>query len=80
MSKSGDLDWPPRSPDLTPPDFFLWGYLKLEVYVNKPRTVEELKDNTREEIAAIPAEMLTKTIFAFLCNSKAGADLLLYTY
>jgi hypothetical protein len=20
--------WPPRSPDLSPPDFFLWGYLK----------------------------------------------------
>ena len=57
MSKSGDLNWPPRSPDLTPPDFFLWGYLKSKVYVNKPRTVAELKDNIREEIAAIPAEM-----------------------
>ena len=58
MSKSGDLDWPPRTPDWTPPDFFLWGYLKSKVYVNKPRTVEELKDNIREEIEAIPAEML----------------------
>ena len=36
------------------PDFFLWGYLKSKVYVNKPRTVEE--------IAAIPAEMLAKTM------------------
>ena len=62
MSKSGDLDWPPRSPDLTPPDFFLWGYLKPKVYVNKPRTVEELKDNIGEEITAIPAEMLAKTM------------------
>ena len=62
MSKSGDLDWPPRSPDLTPPDFFLWGYLKSKVYVNKPRTVEELKENIREEIAAIPAEMLAAKI------------------
>ena len=26
------------------------------------RTVEELKDNIREEIAAIPAEMLAKTM------------------
>ena len=62
MSKSGDLDWPPRSPDLTPADFFLWGYLKSKVYVNKPRTVEELKDNIREEIAAILAEILAKTM------------------
>jgi len=26
--------WPPRSPDLTPPDHFLWGYLKGRVYRN----------------------------------------------
>ena len=48
--------------DLTPPDFFLWGYLKSKVYVNKPRIVAELKDNIREEIAAIPTEMLAKTM------------------
>ena len=36
--------------------------LKSKVYVNKPRTVEELKDNIHEEIAAIPAEMLGKTM------------------
>ena len=23
-----DVEWPPRSPDLTPCDFFLWGYLR----------------------------------------------------
>jgi len=28
--------WPPRSPDLTPPDYFLWAYLKGRVYRNKP--------------------------------------------
>ena len=56
MSKCDDLDWPPRSPDLTPPDLFLWGYLKSKVYVNKPRTVEELKDNIRQEIATIVGE------------------------
>lgn len=62
MSKNGDFDWPPRSPDLTPPDFFLWGYLKSKVYVNKPKTLEELKTNIRQEIAAIPVEMLKKTM------------------
>src|SRR5258705_4541833 len=31
--------WPPRSPDLSPPDFFLWGMLKGTVYGNKPRTL-----------------------------------------
>ena len=39
--------WPPRSPDLTPPDYFLWGYLKGRVYLNKPRTIGALKANHR---------------------------------
>ena len=26
--------WPPRSPDLTPPDFFFWGVAKSNVYKN----------------------------------------------
>ncbi|GFT47998.1 DUF4817 domain-containing protein [Trichonephila clavipes] len=28
--------WPPRSPDLTPADFWLWGYLKSRVYLSGP--------------------------------------------
>ena len=37
--------WPTRSPDLTPPDYFLWGYLNWRVYRNKPRTIDDLKAN-----------------------------------
>jgi hypothetical protein len=32
--RDGPIAWPPRSPDLTPLDFFLWGYLKSKVYCN----------------------------------------------
>jgi len=42
--------WPPRSPDLTPSDCFLWGYLKGRVYQNKPRTIDAFKANITEEI------------------------------
>ena len=36
--------WPPRSPDLTPCDFFLWGYVKDKVYVPPlPESLDELK-------------------------------------
>ena len=28
ISKNGPVNWPPRSCDLTPLDFFLWGYIK----------------------------------------------------
>ncbi|GBM69245.1 hypothetical protein AVEN_134692-1 [Araneus ventricosus] len=38
----GFREWPPRSPDLTPMDFFLWGYLKQQVYDNPPPILQDL--------------------------------------
>ena len=32
---SPNMPWPPRSPDITPCDFFLWGYVKSKVYKTK---------------------------------------------
>jgi len=52
--------WPPHSTDLTPPDYFLWGYLKGRVYQNKPRTTDSLKANFTEEIQAVTAEVLAR--------------------
>ena len=56
---------PPRSPDLSACDFFLWGYLKSKVYVRKPRTVDNLKVSIREEIATVPQEMLVNVMQNF---------------
>jgi len=53
--------WPPRSPDLTPPDYFLWGYLKGRVHQNKPRTIDALKANITEEIQAVTVDVLART-------------------
>lgn len=36
-------DWPPRSPDLSVCDNFLWSYLKNNIYKSNPRTIKELK-------------------------------------
>lgn len=32
IGRNGPIAWPPRSPDLTPLDFYVWGFLKDEVY------------------------------------------------
>ncbi|GFX99449.1 DUF4817 domain-containing protein [Trichonephila clavipes] len=32
----GPVNWPPRSCDLTPLDYFMWGYVKSLVYADKP--------------------------------------------
>ena len=46
---------------LCPPDFFLWGALKGKAYANKPRTIQELENNMRSEIAAISEDVLQAT-------------------
>ena len=46
-------------------DFFLWGYLKSKVYMQKPHTVDDLKVSIREEIATVPQEMLVNVMQNF---------------
>lgn len=60
ISLRGDLPWPARSPDLAPCDFYLWGYLKSLVYVDRPRNIAHLKNNIRDAIANIPIDMLQR--------------------
>ena len=62
ISRNGPVEWPPRSCDLTPLDFFLWGHIKQLVYANEPATLDELKDNIQCEIANIPVEMCARVV------------------
>jgi hypothetical protein len=48
IGRRGSVEYPPRSPDLTPPIFFLWGYLKDTVYSTKPATLQELRQELNE--------------------------------
>jgi hypothetical protein len=50
--------WPPRFPDLSPPDFYLWGFLKENVYKNNPHILKELKQNTELYISNVTADTL----------------------
>ena len=61
ISLRGDIGWPPHSIDLTPCDFFLWGYVKAKVY-ERPQTLEALKEAIRQEVAAITPEMIRKVM------------------
>ncbi|GFW77563.1 transposable element Tc3 transposase [Trichonephila clavipes] len=62
ISRFGLVNWPPRSCDLTPLDYFLWGYVKSLVYADKPQTLVHLEDNIRHVIADIRPQMLEKVI------------------
>lgn len=53
-------EWPPRSPDLTPLDFYFWGYIKQKVYAKEPTTAENMKERIREACTNINADVLQK--------------------
>ncbi|GFW07099.1 putative LOC100569746 [Trichonephila clavipes] len=62
ISRFGPVNWPPRSCDLTPLDYFLWDYVKSLVYADKPQTLDHLEDNIRRVIIDIRPQMLEKVI------------------
>ncbi|GFV86671.1 DUF4817 domain-containing protein [Trichonephila clavipes] len=62
ISRFGPVNWPPRSCDLTPLDYFLWSYVKSLVYADKPQTLDHLEDNIRRVIGDIRPQMLEKVI------------------
>ncbi|GFT71406.1 uncharacterized protein TNCV_970821 [Trichonephila clavipes] len=62
ISRFGPVNWPPRSCDLTPLDYFLWGYVRSLVYADKPQTLDHLEDNIRRVIADIRPQMLEKVM------------------
>ena len=60
ISRSRQVNWPPRSCDITPLEQFLWGYIKAHVYTNKIRKITA-------EILEGPCQnwSLHKTIFKY---------------
>jgi len=58
IGRRGPVEWPPRSPDLNPLDYFLWGFLKSEVYRNRPRNINDLTTNIRAACQLITPEMI----------------------
>ncbi|KAJ4445621.1 hypothetical protein ANN_12303 [Periplaneta americana] len=42
IGRGGPIAWPPRSPDLNPLDFYLWGHLKSLVYSSPVPDLESL--------------------------------------
>ena len=63
---SKDL-WPPRSPDLSPPDFYLWGSAKNSVFKENPKTLEDLQTAIRNHITSIQPQTL-QNVFRNMCR------------
>ena len=57
LGRGGPVAWSPRSPDLTPLDYYLWGHMKTLVY----ETTVDSRTALRRRIFAA-AEQIEKTI------------------
>ena len=80
ISRGSDFSWPPRSPDLSCCDFFLWGYLKSKVYADKPRDLAHLRANIERETRRITPAICKKVITNFkkrleICVKNKGHHL-----
>lgn len=55
------INWPPRSPDLTPMDFFVWGFIKNLVNQTQSENIHVLQNKIEEAMDNITVEMLENT-------------------
>jgi hypothetical protein len=66
ISIRGDQQWPPRSYNLAPCDFFLWGFIKSLVYVNKLRSLLDLKQEIQRVINELDGQVCENVICNFM--------------
>uniref|UniRef100_A0AAF5DN60 DUF4817 domain-containing protein n=1 Tax=Strongyloides stercoralis TaxID=6248 RepID=A0AAF5DN60_STRER len=78
ISIGGKIEWLARSLNLSSSNFFL--YLENRVYKNKPKTLDDLKDNIDKKIQKIGRDTLKKVIQSFYerifkCRELGGRHL-----
>ena len=70
ISRRGDILWPPRSPDLAVPDFFLWGYIKQEIWKvprnQQPASWRQLRAAITRECRNIPRNVIQNAFHAVI--------------
>lgn len=64
IGRFGPYRWPPRSPDLTPLDFFLWGTIKDMVYKTECDTAEEMRQRLTIAFDSLRRRNVRERIFA----------------
>lgn len=65
IGRGGTIAWPARSPDLTPLDFFLWGFLKDRVFRTVCSSMQEMEDRIMENCLIPDAELFNRVRESF---------------
>ena len=58
----GAVEWPARSPDLSPLDFFLWGTLKNVIYRRTINTRDELRLRILHAFASLNRRSISRSV------------------
>lgn len=72
------FEWPPRSPDLTSLDYFLWRFLIDRIFrAGFPESLQEMEDRIMEHCLTINADMLARVRESFkerilICMHEEG--------
>jgi len=75
ISRGFPVAWPPRSPDFTPADYWLWGFLKDKVYRCRPSNLYELRNSIEREVRLISEEQLKSAIGNFPLRMSAAIEM-----
>ena len=65
IGRSIPAAWPPRLPDLTSPDYFLWGFVRERVMAVAPTTPDDMKERIRRACTEITPQMLAEVRRSF---------------
>ncbi|GBM72594.1 hypothetical protein AVEN_24050-1 [Araneus ventricosus] len=76
IGRGAVMAWPPRSPDITPLDFYLWGYVKQHMYSERINDINHLKQRITD---VIHSDVLTRVCKELdyrldVCRATNGAS------
>ncbi|GBM16995.1 hypothetical protein AVEN_67192-1 [Araneus ventricosus] len=60
IGRGAVMAWPPPSPDITPLNFYLWGYAKQHVYSERINDINHLKQRITDVIHSVTPGVLTR--------------------
>lgn len=76
IGRGGPINWPARSPDLSPLDYFLWGHMKSLVYADKPVNRQQLLNKITDACNNIrnDAELLLRSTTSIIQRAEVCVD------
>ena len=66
-----NYEWSPHSPDLNPLDFWLWRAAKQSIFAEKPRCLDDIKQNVAHYIQQVSPQTAKKVGQNFGVRIKA---------